>query len=129
MPLMPFPPPLLVSQLTGAEYGIAGVSLVAVASAAWFLVRNNLASSDRREARLTTALENSQKAFLDHLKDAGAKRIEADLAVAKQLEHINETMKQHEERAQKRHETSLHITQQIAQQLAYYREQHEVAPR
>lgn len=129
MPLMPFPPPLLVSQLTGAEYGIAGVSLVAAASAAWFLVRQTIASSERREARLTQALAESQQAFLDHLRDQGAKRIEVDLAVAKQLEHINETMKQHEERAQKRHETSLHITQQIAQQLAYYREQHEAGPR
>lgn len=129
MPLMPISPVFLVSDLSGAEYGIAGVSLVAVASAAWFLVRNNLASSERRESRLTQALETSQQAFLDHLKDEGGKRIEADLAVAKQLEHINETMKQHEERAQKRHETSLHITQQIAQQLAYYREQHEAPTR
>lgn len=107
------------------EYGILGVSLVAVAVFARWLVQQWMAASDRREARLTAELAESRKQFIAHLENGNAAQVEAQLAVAKQLELLNTAQKEHDDNAQKRHDASMKVMQEMAQQQAWRREQHE----
>lgn len=122
------------------EYGVLGIALVALALFTRWLVLKTLTAaeeretrlredSDRREQRLTSELAESRKQFIDHLEKGSQEQINANLAIATQLSKLNEAAEAHDTQAQRRHDASMKVMQEMSTQLAWYRERHEGAQR
>lgn len=107
------------------EYGVAGAALLALAGFTGWLIRYIIGSFTSREERLTTELKASRREFINHLEHGNASQAEANLAVAKQLELLNQAQKEHDDNAQKRHDGSMKVLQEMSTQLSWYRERHD----
>lgn len=147
MPMMPLDPITLQTAPAAVEYGMVGVALVGLAGFTGIIVRNVIASaetreirrqgeaeeralvlrkeSDRREARLTLELAQSRKAFIEHLEKGAQEQVAANLAIATQIARLNDATEANDAQAQKRHDSSMKVLQEMSNQLSWYRERHD----
>lgn len=107
------------------EYGIPGLALVSLAGFTAWLVRYLISAFTQREERLTAALAESRKQFIDHLEKGSQEQVDANLAIATQLSKLNEAATAHDDQAQRRHDASMKVMQEMSTQLSWYRQKHE----